>query len=73
MPRDLNAAYALLGCEFSVSDDVVRKAYRTAVMRWHPDRLCSESASQELIAKANEKMAAFNVAWDMVKRHRGIA
>lgn len=73
IPRDIDSAYALLGCTLSTTVENLKKAYRAAAMRWHPDRLRAEGVPQELIDKANEKMAAYNAAWDIIKRHRKIA
>ena len=72
VPRDIDSAYALFGCAPSTPTDILKKAYRTAAMRWHPDRLRSEGVPQELIEKANGKMAAYNSAWDIIKRYRKI-
>lgn len=73
VPRDIDSAYVLLGCTPSTTVESLKKAYRAAAMRWHPDRLRSEGVPQELIEKANEKMAAYNAAWDIIKRYRNIA
>ena len=73
IPRDIDSAYALLGCTSFTTIENLKRAYRTAAMRWHPDRLRAEGVPQELIDKANEKMAAYNAAWDIIKRQRKIA
>ena len=66
----ISSAYALLGCEPSMSDECLKRAYRMAAIRWHPDRLLAEGVPQGLIDKANEKMATVNAAWDVIKRQR---
>ena len=73
MGTDLRAAYALLGCSPQASDEDLKKAYRKAALRWHPDRLRADGVPQELINRATEQMKALNAAWDTVKRHRKIA
>ena len=72
-PRDIDSAYALLGCMSSTPTEDLKKAYRVAAMRWHPDRLRADGVPQEIIDKANEMMKAYNAAWDLIKRHRKIA
>ena len=72
IPHDIDSAYALLGCTPVTTIEDLKRAYRAAAMRWHPDRLRSDGVPQELIDKANEKMAAYNAAWDIIKRHRKI-
>ena len=73
MSADMASAYAMLGCEPSMSDECLKHAYRMAAMRWHPDRLRAEGVPQELVDRANEKMAAVNAAWNAIKRQRQMA
>ena len=71
-PLDLDSAYKLFGCESSASNKELKHAYKIAAMRWHPDRLRVDGIPQELVDKANEKMSAYNAAWDIIKKHRKI-
>lgn len=73
MASAVETAYALLGCSLSSSNEDLKKAYRKAALRWHPDRLRADGVPQELIAAAAERMKALNSAWDIVKKHRKIA
>ena len=68
----LRMAYEKLGCSAFVGNDEVRSAYRRAAMSNHPDRLRMDGVPEELVAKANEQMAAINEAWNIIKRARGI-
>jgi DnaJ like chaperone protein len=72
VPRDIQSAYGLFGCAPSASVEDLRRIYRQAAMRWHPDRLRTEGVPQELIDTANLKMAAYNAAWSIIKRQRRI-
>ena len=71
-PERLRMAYEKLGCSASSSNDEVRASYRRAAMSNHPDKLRMDGVPKELIAKANEQMAAINEAWNIIKRARGI-
>ena len=38
----------------------------------HPDSLASRGVPAEFIARANNKVARINAAWDQIKRERGL-
>jgi hypothetical protein len=38
----------------------------------HPDTLAARGVPAEFIARANEKVARINAAWDRIKRERGL-
>ena len=65
-------AYAILGCEPNASDAELKSAYRAAAMKYHPDRLRQNGVPEEMIAKATDKMAQLNAAWDDIRKSRGI-
>ena len=69
-PNSLEAAYATLGVEPSASDDEVKKAYRAAAKKYHPDLLRAQGMSERLVAQAQEKMAAINDAWSLIRKSR---
>ena len=72
-PRDeLADAYSTLGVSASASDDEVKKAYREKAKRSHPDVLRSQGLPEEMIGKANERMARVNAAWSRIKEARGL-
>ena len=50
--------YALLGIGFDASDDELRRAWREAVKRWHPDTNRSPDA--------HRMMASVNKAWEVL-------
>lgn len=68
----LQEAYELLGCRSADSDAVVRKAYRDAAKRCHPDILRAKGGTEAQIKKATEMMAKINAAWDLIKEKRGL-
>jgi DnaJ like chaperone protein len=65
-------AYAELGISRSASDDAVRAAWKQLMRDHHPDGLAARGVPPEFVARATEKVARINAAWDRVKRERGI-
>jgi DnaJ like chaperone protein len=64
--------YAVLGVAHDASDEAVRTAWKQLVRENHPDGLAARGVSAEFIARANEKVARINAAWDRIKRERGL-
>jgi DnaJ like chaperone protein len=62
--------YAVLGLLPSAKDDEIRAAWKRLMRENHPDSLASRGVPQEFIAKATEKVARINAAWDRIKRDR---
>ena len=65
-------AYAVLGITRSASDTEVRALWRRLVRENHPDSLAAHGVPAELIARASDKVARINAAWDRIKRERGL-
>lgn len=70
--ESLDDAYNELGCSGSASDDELRSTYRNLAKKLHPDVLRAQGLPDSLMAKANERMARINAAWDKIKKVRGI-
>lgn len=68
----LSQAYELLGVSADVSDDLLKKAYRSLVREHHPDIIKSQGASEEYLKAATEKVQEINAAYEMIKKARGI-
>jgi DnaJ like chaperone protein len=64
--------YAELGLTRAASDDAIRTAWKQLMRENHPDSLASRGVPPEFIAKATEKVARINAAWDRVKRERNL-
>ena len=64
--------YAELGLAKSASDEAIRAAWKQLMRENHPDSLASRGVPPEFIARATEKVARINAAWDRVKRERGL-
>ena len=65
-------AYATLGVPRSASDEAVRAAWKQLMRDNHPDGLAAKGLPAEFIARATDKVARINAAWDRVKRDRGL-
>jgi DnaJ like chaperone protein len=50
----------------------VRAAWRQLMRENHPDSLASRGVPPEFIARASDKVARINAAWDRIKRERGL-
>ena len=57
-----------------VSDrnDDIRATWKNLMRENHPDSLASRGVPAEFIARANDKVARINAAWDRIKRERGL-
>ncbi len=62
--------YAVLGLARSAEDADVRAAWRRLVRLLHPDTMAGSGASAEQIARASDRLARVNAAWDRIKRER---
>jgi DnaJ like chaperone protein len=73
MPRpadDASDPYAVLGVPASASAEVIRATWKRLMRENHPDSLASRGVPAEFVARANDKVAQINAAWDRIKRER---
>ena len=68
----LQKAYELIGCASDADDAAVRRAYRLAAKKCHPDILRASGASEGRVAAATEQMARINDACDTIRKARGM-
>lgn len=54
--------YEVLGVSPNDDEETIKKAYRTLVKKYHPDRY----ANSPLAEQANEKLKQINLAYDMI-------
>jgi DnaJ like chaperone protein len=64
--------YLVLGVPRSTADEVLRTTWKNLMRENHPDSLAARGVPAEFIARAHEKVARINAAWDQVKRERGL-
>ncbi len=62
--------YVILGVAADVSDDELRRVWRTAVAEAHPDRARARGLPAEYVEVAEAKAQAINSAYDQARRER---
>jgi DnaJ like chaperone protein len=65
-------AYTVLGVSRTSSAEDIRATWKRLMRENHPDSLAARGVPPEFIARANEKVARINAAWDRIKRERGL-
>lgn len=63
--------YTLLGVPRTASEEVLRSTWKRLMRENHPDSLAARGVPAEFIARASDKVARINAAWDRIKRERG--
>lgn len=63
-------AYAALGMTSAATDEELRAAWLRLMRENHPDSLAARGVPAEFIARAGDKVARINAAWDRIKRER---
>ena len=69
-PPGAEDAYAVLGASPDASDEALRATWLRQMRENHPDSLAARGVPPEFIARASEKVARINAAWDQIKRER---
>lgn len=64
--------YAELGMTRAASNEELREARKKLMRENHPDSLASRGVPPEFVARATERAARVNAAWDRIKRERGL-
>ncbi len=65
-------AYQILGVPRGTSNEQLRATWKQLMRENHPDTLASRGVPPEFIARAGDKVARINAAWDRIKRERGL-
>ena len=64
--------YKVLGVNRNDDDSIIRKKWIILNKEHHPDNLISQGLPQEFIDQANSELSAINLAYDKIKKQRGI-
>jgi DnaJ like chaperone protein len=65
-------AYKALGVTEKNTDQEIKRAYRKLMSQYHPDKLIGQGLPEDMIAVATEQAKEIQVAYDLIKQHRGI-
>jgi len=65
-------AYKAIGVSKDDSDAVVKKAYRKLMSQYHPDKLIGQGLPEDMIKVATEQAKEVQVAYDLIKKSRGL-
>ena len=71
VPANILAAHTVLNVPVGSSHDHIKKAYRTSIAAWHPDRFANASAEEH--AAANARARDITSAYQTLKSYYGIA
>ena len=64
---NIDDAYKILGVNKDDNMDVVKKAYRKLVRKYHPDIIKSQDKSEDYMKEATKKTQEINQAYEMIK------
>ncbi|TNE35962.1 MAG: DnaJ family molecular chaperone [Alphaproteobacteria bacterium] len=64
--------YVVLNVSREASDDDIKSVYRQLVKENHPDQVMARGVPEEFVQLANERLAAINVAYEKIRRERGL-
>ncbi|MDD4862757.1 MAG: co-chaperone DjlA [Alishewanella agri] len=69
----LVAAYQVLGCESTVTDLQLKRAYRKLMAQHHPDKLMSQGVPAAMLDVAKRRSQDIQAAYELIKQHRARA
>jgi DnaJ like chaperone protein len=71
-PVDESDPYLELGVSSSATGEQLRATWKRLMRENHPDTLAARGVPSDFVARASEKVARINAAWDRIKRERGL-
>jgi len=66
----IDKAYEILGCSKDSSIKEIKKSYKRAIAKHHPDKIHSQGLPKEFMDYANEQSKSINKAYDLIKKYR---
>lgn len=64
--------YEVLGIAHDMPTAAIRAHWKQLMRENHPDQLAARGVPEEFAARATERVARINAAWDQIKRERGV-
>jgi DnaJ like chaperone protein len=64
-------AYKALGVTENNTDQEIKRAYRKLMSQYHPDKLIGQGVPEDMVAVATEQAKEIQIAYDLIKKHRG--
>ncbi|QOQ88171.1 DnaJ domain-containing protein [Campylobacter corcagiensis] len=64
--------YEILGVDRNISNDELKKVYRSLVKKYHPDILMGRGADDEIVEAGTKKLQEINEAYEKIKNERGL-
>ncbi|MDD2611838.1 MAG: DnaJ domain-containing protein, partial [Bacteroidales bacterium] len=68
--KNTESAYKILEITPQVADDEIKKAYKKMAVKYHPDKV--SHLGEDVQKAANEKFKKVNVAYEQIKKERGM-
>jgi DnaJ like chaperone protein len=68
----VNAAYAALGLDNTVSNADIKKAYRRLMNQNHPDKIAGSNPADDVVANAERRTKEIRSAYELLKARRSI-
>ncbi|MDD4923157.1 MAG: TerB family tellurite resistance protein, partial [Bacteroidales bacterium] len=68
--KNSESAYKILEITHEATDEEVKKAYKKMAVKYHPDKV--SHLGEDVQKAANEKFKKVNVAYEQVKKERGL-
>jgi DnaJ like chaperone protein len=69
---DREDPYVIMAIDRTISNEDLKTAYHRLVRENHPDSLIARGVPPEFVRTATERLAAINVAYERIRRERGI-
>ncbi len=68
--KGIDAAYQILEVDKNATDDEIKRAYKKMAVKHHPDKV--SSLGPDVQRAAEEKFKKISVAYEKIKKERGI-
>jgi DnaJ like chaperone protein len=65
-------AYQLLGIKRNADNEALRARWKQLMRENHPDQLAARGVPADFVARATDRVARINAAYDQIKRERGL-